>query len=164
MLCDLAKRPRQRKLDFDFIQRALLNDDIWALDRKYVEWGLDVPLPPEVENVYDILWMWDMIEESCERLDETEQERVKAEFYMADFPCLPGFFGRLKQARRDPAAWHVNELRIAKVVVEATGPFRAIRRRRQAARRRPPSATSGCSKSGARSATTSCPARMRTAR
>ncbi len=123
MLCDLAKRPRQRVLDFDFIRRAVLNDDLWALNRKYLDWDLDAPMPPEVERVYNILEMWESIEMAYERLDEAEQERVRNESYMLDGPRFPGFFGAGRLAWTVPEYRRINEVRIARIFIEEIGQF-----------------------------------------
>jgi len=59
---DLAKPAQKRELDFDFIHKAVVNNDIWALDWKYPGLQLNVRTSLQVELVCDILDMWDRLE------------------------------------------------------------------------------------------------------
>jgi uncharacterized protein len=93
MLCDLAKPEGQRELDFEFINRVVSNDDIWALSRKYPALELKVETPSDVGLVSDILEMWDDIERSFASLNEADKKRVKADSYRDHDPKFLGFDG-----------------------------------------------------------------------
>ena len=81
MLRDLGKPAQKRELDFEFIGDAVINNDIWALDWKYSGLQLQVPTPPEVKLVCDILDMWDRIEQDFADLTPVEQAKVQAGSY-----------------------------------------------------------------------------------
>jgi hypothetical protein len=79
MLCDLAKPPAQRELDFGFIWDCVMAGDAWALAWQHTGLQLDEETPPDVHHVADILKMWDVLERSFEELSPAEQKRVKGE-------------------------------------------------------------------------------------
>lgn len=83
LLCDLATPPAKRELDFDFVREAVISNDIWALHWKYPGLELNVPTPPDVKLVCDILDMWERVEESFEKLSPTEKTRVQSASYNA---------------------------------------------------------------------------------
>lgn len=93
MLCDLAKPEGQRELDFEFINRVVSGDDIWALSQKYPGLQLKVETPSDVRLVADILEMWDNIESSFAVLNEADKKRVKADSYRDHEPKFLGFDG-----------------------------------------------------------------------
>ena len=93
MLCDLAKAPKDRELDFDFIWDSVSNDDAWALDWRYSGLQLNENTPPEVRGVADLLDMWDVLERSFEALPPPEQKRVTSEPAVLGSVKFVGFDG-----------------------------------------------------------------------
>jgi hypothetical protein len=110
MLCDLAKPAQKRELDFDFIWEAVTSNDAWALDWKYPGLQLNVPTPPQVTQVMDILEMWERIEESYEGLDPAEKARVETEAYGMGVPRFVGFDGNNETELMHIARLLVNQL------------------------------------------------------
>jgi hypothetical protein len=96
MLCDLAKPEGHRELDFEFINRVVSNDDIWALSWKYPGLQLKVETPADVKLVIDILEMWDQIERSFVDLNKVDKIHVKADSYHDHEPKFLGFDGITK--------------------------------------------------------------------
>jgi uncharacterized protein len=93
MLCDLANPEGQRELDFEFINRVVSGDDIWALSWKYPGLQLKIETPADVKLVIDILDMWDHIESSFAALSEADKKRVEADAYHNHEPQFLGFDG-----------------------------------------------------------------------
>lgn len=71
------------KIDPDFVKEAIYSDNTWAFEWKYsgIFYDKTGPNPPEVNEVLDILDMWDLIEMSYEELSAAEKSElaVKAE-------------------------------------------------------------------------------------
>ncbi|MGM7839072.1 YfbU family protein [Yersinia enterocolitica] len=71
------------KIDPDFVKEAIYSDNTWAFEWKYsgIFYDKTGPNPPEVNEVLDILDMWDLIEMSYEELSAVEKRElaVKAE-------------------------------------------------------------------------------------
>jgi uncharacterized protein YfbU (UPF0304 family) len=93
MLCDLAKPPKQRELDFDFIWDSVMDDDAWALAWQHTGLQLDEKTPPDVNRVADLLQMWDVLERSFEALSPAEQKRVSDEPTVLGSVKFVGFDG-----------------------------------------------------------------------
>jgi uncharacterized protein YfbU (UPF0304 family) len=93
MLCDLARSPEKREVDFGFIYEAVTNDDLWAINWRYSGLQLNVESPPEVKLVCDILDMWDRLERDYVELSPVEQARVGEESHRGHPPQFLGFDG-----------------------------------------------------------------------
>jgi uncharacterized protein len=93
MLCDLAKPEGQRELDFEFINRVIIDDHIWALSWKYPGLHLKVETSADVKLVIDIIEMWDHIESSFAALSKADKKRVEVDSYYNHEPKFPGFDG-----------------------------------------------------------------------
>jgi uncharacterized protein len=70
MLADLQiNTPSQYDIEPDFIKSAILDGQEWAILWRYPGLPHSEPVnaPPELEEVLDILEMWDVIERTCDR-------------------------------------------------------------------------------------------------
>jgi len=93
MLCDLFKALKiKSEFDPKFIQAALHGGHLWALEWKYHGTFHDhIDAPEAVNEVVDILDMWDFIESGYAELSKKDKDRVESE--AAPFGKDPKFFG-----------------------------------------------------------------------
>jgi uncharacterized protein len=105
----MAKPAQKRELDYDLIFDAVTSNDIWALDWKYRGLQLDVPTPPEVKTVCDILDMWERIERDFADLSSEEKARVQTESYRTDLKFM-GFDGNNETELMHIAGLLINKL------------------------------------------------------
>ncbi len=110
MLCDLAKPAKDRELDYDFIYKAVVHDDIWALRWRYSGLDLKEKSPPEVSLVCDILEMWDRLEKSFAVLSAAEKARVENATHHKGAPYFCGFDGSNETQLLHIAVLLVNDL------------------------------------------------------
>ncbi len=82
LLCDVQKVLKRKPPDFDtdFIEAAVAEGRLWALDWEYPNsFNHDQDAPDAVGEVVDILEMWDMIERSFADVDKKTKDLVAAE-------------------------------------------------------------------------------------
>ena len=118
MLCDLAKPQSKRELDFEFINRVVGDDNIWALDSKYPGLQLKAEVPLDVRLVMDILEMWDHIESGFASLSPAEKKRVEDDSHYHK-PKFLGFDGNNE----------TNLMAIARLLVHDLGRFERFKSR-----------------------------------
>jgi uncharacterized protein len=110
MLCDLAKPPANRELDYEFIDRVVMDDDLWALDTRYPGLELGIKWPPKVKKVADILEMWYQIESGFESLTDADKTRVETESFYRHPPKFLGFSGNEETDLMSISRLFVNDL------------------------------------------------------
>ncbi len=105
MLADISKSLKVKgELDPEFIQKAVFNNDLWALRWKYhgVPFSKE-PDPPEVAETCDILDMWFFVESSFAKLSPVEKARVKKEAdpfgTMSNFMALTAIMSPIRSLR-----------------------------------------------------------------
>ena len=86
MLCDLRRDwdderyQHAKPIDPDFVEAALSGGHYWAFERKYPDMFTGRPRSPElVDEVFNMLEMWVVLEHHYERLDEADKDRVTSE-------------------------------------------------------------------------------------
>jgi uncharacterized protein YfbU (UPF0304 family) len=115
MLCDVFKGLKiKSEIDPNVVQAALSGGHMWGLKWKY-SWLFpdQVDSPDLVEEVTDILHMWDYIEVGYEKLSRKEKERVAKstpQFNKADDVTFDGFDGNNEHEYYSVALFLIKDL------------------------------------------------------
>lgn len=83
MLCDIYEHLKiEDRLDPDLIREAVSSDNMWALSWQYdgIFSGSDIETPTMVQEVADILEMWQILEQSFEELSPEDRQKLTDEF------------------------------------------------------------------------------------
>ena len=115
MLCDIYQHLEIKgDIDPSFVRDALIGGHYWAIKEEYRGLlNIEADCPDIVDEVFDILAMWSVLEKSYEQLSDQEKETIKTE---AKFP---GFDGNIEGPY----------LAAAEFIVEKMGRFRDFRDR-----------------------------------
>jgi uncharacterized protein len=97
----------------DFIRSAIYGDQTWSISLKYA--GIpfeDQDTPAIVNEIFDILEMWSVIERTFANLSSEEKDWLKKEGSGAfdEKPSFPGFDGNHETEYMGTASYIVNEL------------------------------------------------------
>jgi uncharacterized protein len=113
MLCEIHEQlPIKNGIDAAFVKSAIYSDNTWGL--KWHFSGIfdnTEDTPPEVDEVCNILDMWDFIEASYERLSEEEKATVlkQAPLY-GSAPKFMGFDGNSDARQMSIASFLIDDL------------------------------------------------------
>ena len=82
-------------IDPGFVKEAIYSDNNWGFEWKYKGiFNTSDPVPPEVNDVINILDMWEFIEEAVESFnDEQNKELEQLATSFGNDPKFPGFDG-----------------------------------------------------------------------
>jgi hypothetical protein len=106
------EKKSQRELDPDFLKSAILDGQEWAIRWNYpgIPFASDPTNDPsELEDVLDILEMWDVIERTFERLSEERIAEIGIDILKAD-KSFPGFDGNHNAKHWVIADYLINKL------------------------------------------------------
>jgi hypothetical protein len=98
MLCDVLKalpsRP-DREFDPEVVKEIVGGGHLWALKSEY-SWAFNREMdnPLVVDEVYEILFMWEQIEDSFGALEPAQKQQVLKEVGIAETPRYEGFDGK----------------------------------------------------------------------
>lgn len=68
----------QQGIDPHFVKEAIYSDNTWGFEWKYSGvFNTSDPVPPEVNDVINILDMWSFIEEAVESFDDKQKDELK---------------------------------------------------------------------------------------
>jgi len=112
MLCDMSKPQQKREFDPELVTEIVGDGHLWALKQEY-SWAFNRQMddPAEVDEVYEILQMWDALEESFEALTPNERQRLAKEARLSDSKLrFEGFDGN-----------HEKQYGIARFIVKKLG-------------------------------------------
>lgn len=116
MLTEIHKKiipNKDRDLDPEFIAKAILSDNTWALEWQYSGIFTDQsePNPSEVNEVVNYLDMWSFIEATFNRLNSTEKDSLANELgHFGTNVQFVGFDGNNETEHMSIARFMIHEL------------------------------------------------------
>ncbi|MEN9281083.1 MAG: hypothetical protein RL594_18 [Bacteroidota bacterium] len=114
MLADIQiNKPSQYEIEPEFIKSAILDGQEWAIRWQYPAVPFSGPKndPPELEEVLDILEMWDVIERTYEQnRNDRQASEGKGDSEQLNYNRFPGFDGNHETSYWQIAHYLTNKL------------------------------------------------------
>jgi uncharacterized protein len=112
LICDLLKAPKDRETDPEFVRQALFGGHYWAL-----EWDMNGLFPTRtddptmVNEVMNVLEMWDFIEAAWAKFDSKTKVRVEKEAEpFGKKPMFRGFDGNYESRQMGIARFLIERM------------------------------------------------------